>query len=196
MNSISDNNPTAKIGLLLKQYRESIRLTQSYVAKLAGISSSMLSQIESSVVSPSINTLFSICSVMGMDMAFLMKALNQTNPVHVYNQEKRPKEDYTNAFFEKLVPKSDTPNGSEFLYLEIQPGHEVSLKGQAIDVVAMGYIIDGSVLITMEGIKPVLLKKGDSILFRSLVPHTFRNTGKGIFSAVWSLSPLRPEFKV
>ena len=191
MNNLPDDNPTTKIGPLLKQYRESIRLTQSYIAKKAGISSSMLSQIESSIVSPSVSTLFAICNAMGMDMAYLMKSLNQTTPVHVYNPEKRPKEDYRNAVFEKLVPKSDSPTGAEFLHLEIQPGQEISLRGQGIDVVAMGYVISGQVLVIMEDNKDVLLKTGDSILFRSLIPHTFRNTGKTLFRAVWSLSPLR-----
>lgn len=193
MNTMSKQNPASKIGQLLKQYRESIRLTQSHVAKQSGISSSMLSQIESSIVSPSVSTLFAICNAMGMDMAYLMKMLNRTTPIHVYNPEKRPKEDYRNAFFEKLVPKSDTPNGAEFLLLEIQPGQEISLTGQGIDVVAMGYVIDGSVLVITEEKKDLLLKKGDSILFRSLLPHTFRNTGKTLFRAVWSISPLRND---
>lgn len=196
MNTMSEQNPASKIGQLLKQYRESIRLTQSHVAKQSGISSSMLSQIESSIVSPSVSTLFAICNAMGMDMAYLMKMLNRTTPIHVYNPEKRPKEDYKNAFFEKLVPESDTPNGAELLLLEIQPGQEISLTGQGIDVVAMGYVIDGSVLVITEEKKDLLLKKGDSILFRSLLPHTFRNTGKTLFRAVWSISPLRNDISI
>ena len=194
MDKIPDDNPTAKIGPLLKQYRESIRLTQSYVAKLSGISSSMLSQIESSIVSPSVSTLFAICNAMGMDMAFLMKAINQTTPVHVYNPDKRPKEEYESSVFEKLIPTSDTPNSSELLLLELEPNHEISLTGQGIDVVAMGYVISGSVILITEEKKNILLKKGDSILFRSLIPHTFRNTGKTLFRAVWSLTPLRHGF--
>jgi quercetin dioxygenase-like cupin family protein len=154
----------------------------------------MLSQIESSVVSPSITTLFAICNAMGMDMAYLMKSLNHTTPVHVYNPEKRPTEDYKNAFFEKLVPQSDSPNGAQFLLLEIQPGQEISLRGQGIDISAMGYVIDGQVLVILEDTKDILLKKGDSILFRSLIPHTFRNTGKTLFRAVWSLTPLSHDF--
>ena len=194
MNTAYSDNPTSKIGQLLKQYRESIRLTQSYVAKQSGISSSMLSQIESSIVSPSISTLFAICSTMGMDMTYLMKALNKIDPVHVYNKEKRPKEDYKNAIFEKLIPKSDAPNGAQFLHLEIQPGQEISLRGQGIDITAMGYVIAGQVLVILEDKKDILLKKGDSILFRSLIPHTFRNTGKTLFRAVWSLTPICHDF--
>ena len=186
MNTASIENPAAKIGLLLKQYREGTRLT--------GISSSMLSQIESSVVSPSISTLFAICNAMGMEMTHLMKALNHENPVHVYNTEKRPKEDYMNAIFEKLIPKSDTPNNAEFLHLEIKPGQEISLRGQGIDIAAMGYVIAGQVLVILEDKKDILLKKGDSILFRSLIPHTFRNTGKTLFRAVWSLTPICHDF--
>lgn len=191
MDNVRKKNPTENIGPQLKSYRKSIRLTQSYVAKQAGISSSMLSQIESSVVSPSVNTLFAICNAMGMDLTSLMKAINHSTPVHIYNAEKRSIEDYRNATFEKLVPKHDTPNGSEFLYLEIQPGKEISLTGQALDVMAMGYVITGSILVRIEDKNEILLKKGDSILLRSLLPHLFRNTGKVLFRAVWCLIPIK-----
>ena len=96
MDTLYDNNPALKIGPLLKQYREGIRLTQSHVAKKSGISSSMLSQIESSIVSPSVNTLFAICNTMGMDMTNLMKSINQTNPIRLFHQEERSRENYTN----------------------------------------------------------------------------------------------------
>ncbi len=186
-------NPTEKIGPLLKQYRESIRLTQSHVAKKAGISSSMLSQIESSIVSPSVSTLFALCNAMGMDMTYLIKAINQSNPVHVYNPDKRPKEDYKYAFFEKLVPTSDNPINAQFLLMEIQPDNEISLRGQGLDVVAMGYLITGKMLVILEDDSEMLLNTGDSILFRSLVTHTFKNIGDTTLRAVWSLSPPRDQ---
>ncbi len=59
------------------------------VAKKSGISSSMLSQIDSSIVSPSVNTLFALCNTMGMDMTNLMKSINRTNPIRIYHPEER-----------------------------------------------------------------------------------------------------------
>ena len=190
MNTLSDNNPTSKIGQLLRQYRESVRLTQSYVAKQSGISSSMLSQIESSIVSPSVSTLFAICNTMGMDMSYLMKSITQTNPICIYHPNERSKEDYSNAVFEDLVSKLNTPNAAELLLLEIRPDQEIALKGRGKDLVAMGYVIAGSVSLIIEGDTNYALKKGDSILFKSLIPHTFKNTGKTLFRAIMSVSRL------
>ncbi len=87
MDTLSGNNSASKIGPLIKQHREGVRLTQSNVAKKSGISSSMLSQIESSIVSPSVNTIFAICNAMGMHMTSLMKSINQTNPIRLFYPE-------------------------------------------------------------------------------------------------------------
>ncbi len=190
MNNASNSNPALKIGPLLKHYRESVRLTQSYVAKKSGISSSMLSQIESSIVSPSVSTLFAICSTMGMDMANLMKSINQTNPVHVFHPDGRSREDYSNAVFEDLVSVSETPNGAKLQLLEINPGQEISLKGKGKEMLVMGYVITGTVVMVIEETTEYIIKKGDSVLFKSLCPHSFKNIGKSVFKAVWSLSPL------
>ncbi len=192
-NNLNGNNPTAKIGPLLKKYRERVRLTQSSVAIRANISSSMLSQIESSIVSPSVSTLFAICNAMGMDMVYLMKSIAQINPVSIYHPNERSREDYNNSVFETLISKQTTPHSAELQLLEIKPNQEIALRGKGLDVVAMGYVLAGSVLLTVEEKTEYVLKKGDSILFHSLSTHAFKNTGKTLFKAIWCLSPLRPD---
>jgi len=79
------------------------------------------------------------------------------------------------------------------LLLELKPGQEIALKGRGKDVSLMGYVISGSVLLITEGDTQYLLKKGDSILFTSLCPHTFRNHGSTPFRVVWSLIPLSSD---
>lgn len=194
MNNVQENDPASKIGPLLKHYRECIRLTQSYVAKKSGISSSMLSQIENSIVSPSVSTLFAICSTMGMDIAGLMKSINHINPIRVFRPDERSREDYSNAVFEDLIYQSETPNGAKLQLLEINPGQEISLTGKGKDVLVMGYILAGTVMLIVEEEAEYILKKGDSILFKSLCPHRFKNIGKTAFKSVWSFCPVGPEF--
>lgn len=196
MESLSNDNPTAKIGPLLKKYRAHVRLTQTYVAQQSGISSSMLSQIESSIVSPSVSTLFAICNAMGMDMAYLMKLITETNPVRVYHANERPKEDYGNSAFEALISKQETPQGGYMFLLEINPGEEIALTGQGYEMTAMGYVISGAVTLFLNEKENYQLKKGDSVLFQSLCPHKFINSSKTLFSSVWSMTPLRRSFPV
>lgn len=191
---VTDNNPALKIGPLLKQYRKGIRLTQSFVAKKTGISSSMLSQIERSLVSSSVSTLFAICNALGMDLKYLIEAITKTEPVRVFHPNERSREDYSHSVFEDLIYKSETPNAAELLLLEIKPKQEIALKGKGKDVVLMGYVIEGSVLILTDDSKNYVWKKGDSVLFKSLIPHSFKNTENTLFRAVLSVSPIRPEF--
>lgn len=187
-------NPTARIGSLLKSYRESVRLTQSYVAKKSKISSSMLSQIESSYVSPSVSTLFSICKAMEMDMGHLMTALTQKNPVHIYHPNERPKQEDANTIFETLVPRLETPNFERLFLMEIKSGQEVGLKGSSNDEIAMGYVISGSAILIIDEKTKYPVKKGDSILLNPMISHSFRNSGKTVFRAVWCQSPIRYTF--
>ena len=188
MQKLPNDNPAAQIGGLLRGFRESMRLTQSSVAKKSGISSSMLSQIESSLVSPSVTTLFAICEAMRLDMAQLMKSLTQTNPVQVFHPLERPKEESSNATFETLISRADTPHAAYMFLMEVKPMQEIGLSGQGKDLVAMGYVITGSVMLIVEGKQELLLKKGDSILFKSLCTHAFKNTTNATFKAVWSLA--------
>ena len=95
--------------------------------------------------------------------------------------------------YQDLIYQSETPNGAKLLLLEINPGQEISLKGRGKEVLAMGYVLTGTVLMVIEEETEYILKKGDSILFKSLCPHRFNNIGKTVFKAVWSLSPLRPD---
>ncbi len=123
-------------------------------------------------------------------MANLMKSINQTNPIHIFHPDERSREDYSNAVFEDLIYQSETPNGAKLLLQEINPGQEISLTGKGKEVLVMGYVLAGTVMLIVEEEAEYILKKGDSVLFKSLCPHSFKNMGKSLFRAVWSLSPL------
>lgn len=192
MSRLPVENPASQIGSIIRSYREKIRLTQSSIAKKAGISSSMLSQIESSVVSPSVTTLFSICDALELNMTQLMKSITTNCPVQVYHSHERPKEESDGSSFETLISQTNTPHSGYMFLMEIKPMQKIGLSGQEKELVAMGYVINGSVLLSVEDQDEFLLKKGDSILFKSLCPHIFKNTSKTTtFKAVWSMAESR-----
>ena len=84
MNEVLLKSVVPSIGNILKVFREKTRKKQGEVATKAGISISMLSQIERGVVSPSIDTLFCVCKAVGMDIADLFRRISPDAPVRLH----------------------------------------------------------------------------------------------------------------
>ena len=186
--------PCARIGEILKNFREKSGLKQMVVAKRSGISTSMLSQIERSLVSPSVNTLFSVCNAMGMDITDLFRMITHENPVYVYHDKDRTRQISNASIFETLIMRTVTPHFEEMFLMEINPGQELGLSGKGKDGAAMGYVFSGTVSLIMDD-KKYSIKKNDSIYFPMLKAHVFQNNGKSTFKAIWCLVPTRKHYQ-
>ena len=103
MNTVLLNKPHRKIGIILKAYREKTGLNQAEIAKRAHISTSMLSQIERAVVSPSIDTLYAVCNALGMDITHLFRSISDTHQVRVRRKGERLKNSGNGVRYEQLV---------------------------------------------------------------------------------------------
>ena len=82
-------SPVSRIGRMLRAFREKTGRNLSDVAPEAGISVSMLSQIERGVVSPSIETLCLVCQALGFDIADVFSHLSQREPVRIQHDGRR-----------------------------------------------------------------------------------------------------------
>ena len=60
------------LGALIRRHRKERKLTLKSVAEKARISEGFLSQVENSVSSPSVDTLFGICHALGVNAGDLL----------------------------------------------------------------------------------------------------------------------------
>lgn len=60
----------------IKQRRKGLKLSQSYVAELAGVSVNTISKIERAEVNPTIDIIQRIADVLGMDLKLEIKNVN------------------------------------------------------------------------------------------------------------------------
>lgn len=187
------NESCAKIGETLKAYREKVGLKQTVVAQLSGISTSMLSQIERSLVSPSVSTLFSVCRAMGMDIVDLFKSVNQKNPIQIHHPIDRSIEESDSVRLDPLIMRTSTEHFEEMNLMEIKPGKQISLSGREKNKSALGFVLAGTVTFEVEEAS-YILKKGDSLYLPYIPPHTYKNTGKTSFKVIWCLIPDRQGF--
>jgi transcriptional regulator with XRE-family HTH domain len=194
MNALLIKQIVPHLGRILKTYREKTGRNQGDVASKAGISVSMLSQIERGMVAPSIETLMMVCSVLDLDAShlFRMVAANE-HPVRILHHGERLRNEVGGVHYEQLMTNTQGSWQAEMFLLEVSPGCNTTFSGGGHEGVEMGYVLDGEAVLTVDaGDYPVC--KGDSIHFSSHLPHQLRNSGKKVFRAIWSISPPHVDY--
>ena len=181
------------IGTILRRYREKMQRNQGEIASLAGISTSMLSQIERGVVSPSIDTLCGVCSALGLDISELFRRIAPDAAIRVKREGERLSSRHHGILFEQLALSVQSNFPAELLLLEVMPGKRVGLSGGGHEGVEMGYVLEGSAVLSVEG-KEFSIGKGDSVSFNANLPHGLFNGGKDKFKALWAALPPHKDY--
>ena len=193
MNKVRLESAQPRIGKILRLFRERTGRNQGEVSNSAGISTSMLSQIERGVVSPSIDTLMDVCCALGMDIAELFRRLSLKSPVRINHCGQRLTTGGDGAVYEQLIQSTDASHPAEMIFLEVEPGKQIGIKGQGHEGVEMGYVLKGSAEIVIDG-TGYELSDGDSISFASYLPHKLINKDDGVFKAVWCVLPPHKDY--
>lgn len=182
-----------RFGEKLRAVRETKALTLKEVARQAGVSESLVSQIERNRISPAIDTLLEILRVLDLDIEYLFSDMDRKREVLITRRHERRKLQTENALYE-LVSKTlskdsdGDEHGIEAYILHLPTGaargnQEYGHKGREL-----GLIEEGSAEFRL-GNEVWQLNAGDSVSFESSVPHRLINTGKGPLRAFWIVSP-------
>jgi transcriptional regulator with XRE-family HTH domain len=183
-----------RLGRILKTYREKTGRNQGDVASKAGISVSMLSQIERGIVAPSIETLMMVCWVLDLDVSHLFRMVStDENPVRIHHAGERLRNAVGGVQYEQLMTSMQGNYHAEMFLLEVAPGSSTTFSGGGHEGVEMGYVLDGEAVLTVDATDYPICK-GDSIHFRSHLPHQLRNGSKKVFRAVWCISPPHVDY--
>lgn len=188
MSTPSLQSRSKDLGRILKAYREKLGRNQAAVATQAGISTSMLSQIERGAVSPSIETLLAVCSALGLDIAELFGRAYPRSPVRIQHTGERLRSTVEGVRYEQLVSSPDTAHPAEMLLLELEPHTRVGLSDGGHEGVEMGYVLAGTAILTVEEDR-YPIRRGDSVAFSARLRHGLENPNGSPFRAVWSMLP-------
>jgi transcriptional regulator with XRE-family HTH domain len=192
MDTVLLKNIVPKIGMIIKGYREKTRQNQSDIAVKAGISVSMLSQIERGIVAPSIDTLMQVCFAVGLEPADLFKRLSTERPIRIHHPGERLTMNNGGVTYEQLMVSSKGPHQAEMFILTVASGDKTTLSASH-DGVEMGYVLEGNAILTIDNVDyPV--GEGDSVYFNSQLAHQVYNNGAKEFKAVWSISPPHVDY--
>jgi Predicted transcriptional regulators len=203
------------LGEKIRDIRKLRKMTITQLANSTGLTPSMISQVERSIISPSIETLKKIGNVLEIPLSVLFEDtesyapapaaplinpmsnmdafLSQFPPLNLYNQSPVVHEGQRKVLspgkgirFYLLTPNLTGP--IEFIYNEYDPGSTTGPDLYTHPGCECGLILTGELEIQIKQ-DVYLLKAGDSITFNSTDPHSKRNVGDKMCTCVWANVP-------
>jgi transcriptional regulator with XRE-family HTH domain len=188
------------IGTRLREERERVRLSQRELARRIGLSASLISQIESGQSKPSVSTLYSIVTELGVSVDDVFRGSNghdelgrgtgdeagtgaDQSPV-VRSDERHVIDLASGVRWERLT--SHQHENVDFLHVVYDVG-----GSSASDTMMMrhpgreyGIVISGRLGVQL-GFERFELDPGDSIGFDSTQPHRLWNLGEEQVHGIW-----------
>lgn len=185
------------LGRRLREQRVARGLSLRELARRLDVSPSLVSQIETGKIQPSVRTLYAMASALAVSLDDVFGAgtsdgarraappAGATGAAHVQRAGERSVIDLqTGVRWERLTPHSDPD--VEFLHTVYPPGSE---SGPAEELVRhsgreFGFVLSGRLGVTV-GFEDYVLGPGDSVFFASTTPHRLHNDGDEVVTAIW-----------
>ena len=176
------------MGNRLRTIRTRRRATLRQVADRAGLSESFLSQVERGVASPSIASLQRIAGALNVSVADLFEPDGVRSQPRVLGRESRPSLALGTRGRKFLLTPRPLENLEVFIG-ELEPGGATAdspyMHGDSEELVV---VLSGTVELQLED-RLFELSAGDSIDYRSSVPHRVVNAGHVMAEVMWVISP-------
>lgn len=178
------------VGKKLKTIRLKRDLTIQALAAQSKVSSNMISRVERGLTIPSVEILMKLAAVFDKSINYFIEEVSTTHEIvysspgqrdtTVYDDEKNMHtESFTSGLrdpqfmsFLCVVPKGGT-SGNKHMY---HPGDELI------------FLVEGQLRVTIAG-EEYALSAGDSLSFKSHLPHRWDNIGNEDARVIWTLSP-------
>ena len=184
-----------RFGNKIREIRERKGKTLKAVAEVAGISESLLSQIETNKISPSIDTLFSVVDALEVDIDYIFSDFRQKREVVLVREKERKYIKTGTVAYEQIsaVPDFSEDHAIEAFIMEIKKNGEKGSRHYGHKGKELGLVLQGEGVLEY-GTEKYNLYSGDSISFSSDIPHTIKNMGKGALKIMWVITPPKMNF--
>ena len=149
-----------EVGPRLRQLREQAGLSMRQLAAQADVAASYVSSVEAGRISPTIGTLRKLLLVLGEDIAGFFAAGAPAVENHVFRgDEMREVADTTRRYVLLLPRRHDIR--CEMLHEELYPSDDTP-PFEDIGADLAGHVLDGEVLLEIEGQEARTLRAGDA----------------------------------
>ena len=167
---------SATVGANLKRIRVRNGLSLERLARVAGVSRAMISQIELGRSVPTIGLLWKLARALGVPFAALISADGAGGTVVLRAASAKLLTSAGGSFTSRALFPFDSERRVEFYRLELAPRSEEAAGAHAPGTHENIVVASGAVEIEVAGARHVL-RTDDAIVFEADVPHVYRNRG-------------------
>ena len=168
----ADAGLMSQVGSIIARERASLGMTIGELARKAGVSNGLLSQLERGMGNPSIQTLSLLARTLGIPIGSFFESDNEVSDdvVHPHTRRRLVLAD-SGMTYQLLVP--DLQGDLSMLYIELPArfsNADSPFNHHGEEVV---FVLSGSIEIHL-GERARLLARGDSIRFNSAIDHWYK----------------------
>jgi len=187
---------TYQFGEKIRAVRERKGMTMRAVATRAGLSESLISQIERNKVSPAIDTLLKVVEILDIDLDYLFRDFRRHREVNLVRAAERSRTAVGGVVYERL---SHTAAGGgehaiEAYLITVPPGGRSASEEYGHPGRELGVILSGRAGLEV-GAQKIALGPGDSVSFPADAPHGLVNSGRTPLKAMWVTTPPKRLFR-
>jgi transcriptional regulator with XRE-family HTH domain len=184
-----------RFGEKIRAVRERKGMTLRQVAAKAGLSESLISQIERNRISPAIHTLLAIVEILDIDLDYLLKDFKRDRTVNLVRVAERSRTSVGGVVYERLshTVTEEEEHAIEAYLITVPPGGKSASEKHGHRGRELGVILSGRGELAI-GKQTIALGPGDSVSFRADAPHGLANTGKRPLTALWVTTPPKRLF--
>jgi transcriptional regulator with XRE-family HTH domain len=187
----TDEAMPSRLSVRLRLARQLRGMTLKAVADAAGCSESLLSKIENGKASPSLPMLHRLVEALGTNIGWMFEEVDGDEGI-VFRRGSRPiialdpLRRGEGISLERVIPYSP----GHMLQCNI---HHIAVKGESAGPIQhageeVGYVLAGEIELVVDTAR-YRLSPGDSFVFRSELPHHYRNVGREPASIFWVNTP-------
>ncbi len=175
-----------KIGQKIKRLRLANDLTQDELAIRSDLTRGFISLVERDRTSISIEALASILDVLGTTLSEFFRRLEEQKVVFTVGDRVRVDREGEEENIELLIPGAHQHLMDPAL-VTIDAGKSAVDSGHEGD--EFGMVLEGRVVLEIEGRGPENVRKGECFYFPADRPHRLHNPGKRTARILWVVSP-------
>ncbi|WP_204112353.1 helix-turn-helix domain-containing protein [Shimia biformata] len=171
----SDSHILGLLPARLKQARQKQGLSLDAVAKLSGVSRSMVSQIERGESSPTIATLWNLTKALQVDFAGLLDDSEPVDKIAVIRNSDVPSFDNMGqGCLIRILSPPEEAGGHEVYDIRLEPGGALTSQPHARGATEQLTVLDGTVKVT-SGTAVTTLSEGDTAQYAADLPHAIQS---------------------
>jgi len=178
------------VGKKLKEIRLKQDMTIQILAERSQVSSNMISRIERGLTIPSVEILMRLATVFDKSINYFVEDVSTSHEIVHTRPGKRDKtvyDDEHNMHTESFTSGLRDPQFMSF-FCTVKKGGTSGFQNMYHPGDELIYLLEGSMQVKIVD-EVYNLEAGDSLSFKSHLPHRWDNVGEGDAKVIWTLSP-------